>query len=101
MLKSNIFKKPFLATFVELPPAPPLVSWNGFQLWNPFCFSVENSQVKVSFFSMPFNVSPVFLFSLFFCKPSIAAVVIVTGKPRECLRIENSDHFTKVVLKMY
>ena len=50
-------------------------------------FPCSLTSILLFIFKIHKSVSPVFLFSLFFCKSSIAAVVIVTGKPRECLRI--------------
>ena len=37
------------------------------------------------------GLAPVLFFSLFFCQSSIATVVIVTRKPRECLGIKTSQ----------
>ena len=80
---------PFLVVFDELPPALLLVSLKS---WT---FNFEMTLLFLSFHKFMswhnhLSLAPVLFFSLLFCKSSIATVVvIVTRKPRECLRIQN------------
>ena len=55
-----------------------------FQLWDDFLFLSFHKSMS---WHDHLSLAPVLFFSLLFCKSSIAAVVIVTGKPRECLGI--------------